>query len=636
MKKLLFTCCILLAPCITTYAIRPHADSSNTAERFAERNYDIKYLKFCLNVSDTSTYISGNVSTTAMVTAESLSSYVFELNAAMIIDSAQVNGVWLPVSGNGLMRTILLPYALARGKQLTAQIFYHGTPPEGSGFFNGLTHSVSSGGTHMVYSVSDPYVASDWWPAKQDINDKIDSVDMYITVPAGVADGSNGVLLHTDTTSAPGYTTWHWQTHYPIDYYLISIAVARYAVYSSYMHFTGSSDSMLIQNFLLDTATFNPKYKANFDSIGMIVDYYSTLFGRYPFWKEKYGVCFTTLPGGMEHQTMTTIGTPSTDVIAHELCHQWFGDHVTYATWGDVWLSEGFATFAEELFLNHFHGAAAAFARRQYYLRLATSARCGEIFVTDTTSADALFNPVTVYAKASGVVNMLRYLAPEDSLFFTVLKTYQAIYGFRNASTADMKKVAESVYGFKLDTFFDEWIYGKGYPEYQVSWNQVGSTVYVKLIQTTSCPSATPLFSGIAELKLSSAAADTTIKVYNNAHTTLYSFTWEPTVTSLDLNPDVWTICEQTASVIHDSSLGPGLPAGVEIHFNKAENCWEIAALPEGSNVRLTDMGGETVWQEKSTLNKTIIIPASQFAKGDYLLKISNDTGAQSIPLSYR
>src|SRR5271156_6579595 len=145
MKRLLFTCCIILGACITTYAIKPHPDSSSTLARLEERNYDIKYLKFCLKVPDTSTYISGNVSTTAIVTAASLGSYVFELNAAMVIDSARVNGVWLPASGSGLMRTILLPHVLAKGSYLTARIYYHGTPPEGSGFFNGLTHSVSSG-----------------------------------------------------------------------------------------------------------------------------------------------------------------------------------------------------------------------------------------------------------------------------------------------------------------------------------------------------------------------------------------------------------------------------------------------------------------------------------------------------------
>src|SRR6202000_2348711 len=112
----------------------------------------------------------------------------------------------------------------------TAQIFYHGTPPPSSGtFFNGMTLGTTSEGTKVLYSVSDPYVAKNWWPSKKSITDKIDSVDMYVTVPSGRSDGSNGVLVNVDESSNPGYSIFHWQTHYPIDYYLISIAVANYA-----------------------------------------------------------------------------------------------------------------------------------------------------------------------------------------------------------------------------------------------------------------------------------------------------------------------------------------------------------------------------------------------------------------------
>jgi len=641
-NRSLVICWALLMMAFSSYAERHNRGNKNgmstgktTVADPNEENYDIKYLKFNLDVSDTSVYVSGNVSTTAQVTAFSMSSYVFELDTLMVIDSAKINGVTLPVaSTGGTIRTMILPAAMAAGTFFTAQVFYHGVPPPGGGFFNGLSHSVSSGGTNMVYSISDPYAAPDWWPSKQEIDDKIDSVDMYITVPAGVVDGSNGVLVNVDTTSTPGYWTYHWQTHYAIDYYLISIAVARYAQYTSYLHFTGSTDSMLIQNFFYDTATFNPLYKANFDSLGLIIDYYCTLYGRYPFWQEKYGVCYTTLPGGMEHQTMTTIGVPNTYIIAHELCHQWFGDHVTYATWGDVWLSEGFATFSEQIFLNHFWGSAAALAHRQTYLTEALGDPCGEVYVTDTSSATTLFYQPTVYAKGQGVVTMLRYLAPTDSMFFQVLQNYQATYGFSNASTADLKAIAESVYGFNLDTFFNQWIYGKGYPVYKVSWNQVGSTIYVQLIQTTSCPS-TPLFSTPLELELSSGATDTIIKVYNNADTTLYTFTWTPDMTALYFNPDIWTICRQLGGIVHDVTLGTGnvLPYQIKVLPNPSENYWEIYALPKGTALALTDMNGHIIWQGTSTNVNTTIIPATHLAPGDYLLKLSNGNDSQSIKL---
>lgn len=636
----IFIFCFALLLTLHSYAAKFCSKSGKNAGSAArttvadpgENDYDVKYLKFNLHLTDTSTYVSGDVSTTAVVTTTSLTKYVFELDPTMNIDSAKVNGAVLPVVTGGFVRSVFLPTPLSSGTFFTAQIFYHGTPPTSSGsFFNGMTLGTTSAGTKVLFTVSDPYVAKNWWPSKQSITDKIDSVDMVVTVPRDVVDGSNGILVNVDTSSSPGYNKFHWQTHYLIDYYLISVAVARYAQYKSYWHFTGSTDSVLIHNFFIDTATFNPAYKANFDSIGMFLDYFSSLYGRYPFWREKYGVCYTTLPGGMEHQTMTTIGTPTTDVIAHELCHQWFGDHVTYSTWGDVWLSEGFATFSEQLFLEHFWGPAAGLARRQAYLGITLGNPCGEVYVTDTTSSTTLFESSTVYAKAQGVVTMLRYLAPTDSIFFQVLRNYQNTYAFGNASTADLKAIAESLYGFSLDTFFNQWIYGKGYPKYKVSWDQVGSSVIIKLIQQTSCPASTPHFSTPLELQLHATSADTIVKVYNSLDTQIFILDWAPEMTSVILNPDVWTICTKIGNIKQDTTLRAALniksafSEDVKIFPNPSKNSWVVEHLPLDTGLTLSDMNGRILWKGKSNSYGIALIPGNNLPAGNYLLKLNNN-----------
>jgi aminopeptidase N len=603
-------------------APRKHNTQRTTLASLAEDDYDVKYLRFNIQVSDTSVYVAGNVATTAQVTAPTMAAYVFELDSTLSIDSATVNSINRTVTRSGSLCTISLPAAFTSGALFTAQIYYHGLPPGGGGgFFNGITHSVSSAGTHMVFTVSDPYVAKNWWPCKQSIPDKIDSVDMFVTVPRGVADGSCGVLVNVDTSTTAGFWTYHWKTNYKIDYYLISIAVAKYAQYKSYWHFTGSSDSVLIHNFFIDTTTFNPAYKARFDSLGMIMDYYSGLFGRYPFWKEKYGVCYTSLPGGMEHQTMTTIGNPSTSVIAHELCHQWFGDNVTYKTWGDMWLSEGFATFSEQLFLAHFWSAAAGKAQRQAYQSLALSRPCGKLYVDDTTTSDSLFDGATVYAKGAAVVRMLQYAAPSDSIFFSVLRQFQANYAYGHAATADLKTLAESQYGYNLDTFFNQWIYGRGYPSYKISWNQQGSTVYVKLIQSTSCPSATRHFSNYVQLQLHGTTADTVVKVYNASDTQVYVFNWAPAMSSVQLNPDIWTLCRLNGVVVKDATLRLGAvrPAEYKVYPNPTRNNWQIENLEEGTALELTDINGRTVWTGTAT-RATTSIPAANLSAGSYFL----------------
>jgi aminopeptidase N len=613
--------------CMDRKSKKHHTGAKTTLADAGEDNYDIKHLKFDLQVTDTSTYIKGNVTTTAQVTASSLSVYVFELSVAMNIDSAKINGVTIlpgALTTVGSVRKITLASPLASGTIFTAQIFYRGTPPTGAGFFNGITHAVSSGGTHMLYTVSDPWVALNWWPCKQSVLDKIDSVDMYVTVPYGVVDGSEGLLLSVDNTSLPGYSKYHWQTHYPIAYYLISIAVAKYGEYKSYMHFTSSTDSMLIQNFLMDTTTFNPLHKAKFDSIGYVVDYFSNLYGvRYPFWKEKYGMCFTNLTGGMEHQTMTTIGVTNTQTMAHELTHQWFGDNVTYRTWGDMWLSEGFATFSEQLFYEHFWTPGHAKSHRQGQLSQMYTQPCGMVYVNDTTTSDSLFT-VNQYPKAALIINNLRYMAPEDSLFFKIMRVYQNTYGLKNASTADFKAIAESIYGFNLDTFFNQWIYGRGYPMYKVSWNQSGSTVYVKLMQSQSCPSYTNHFSTPIQLQLKSATLDTFIKVYNSIDTQIFTFTWGQTMTGVGLNPDVWTPLKQIGSNAKDPVLGVGsMRRGhIKVHPNPAKNYWQVEELPEETNLTLTDMAGKVLWEGKSTAGTTTI-PGERLPSGNYILTLA-------------
>lgn len=601
-----------------------------TLASLAEADYDIKHLEFNLSVTDTSTYVKGNVATTAQVVASSMADYVFELDAALNIDSAKVNGVSYPVSTSGFVRTITLSPALGAGTFFTAQIYYHGTPPSGSGFFNGVTHSVSSGGTHMIYTVSDPWVAKDWWPCKQSANDKIDSVDMFISVPRNVVDGSNGILMNIDSSSVPGYYKYHWKTNYPIDYYLISIAVAKYSEYRSYVHFTSSSDSMLIQNFFIDTATFNPAYKANFDSIGLIVDYFSTLFGRYPFWKEKYGVCYTTLTGGMENQTMTTIGVTDTRTIAHELGHQWFGDNVTYARWGEMWLSEGFATYCENLFFDHFWSPARALARRQQYINSAISQVCGQTYVTDTSGPSTLFFQPNVYEKGAMIASMLRYIAPHDSLFFRVMRTYQQNFAYSNAFIADLQSIAEAEYGIDLDTFFNQWIYGKGYPRYRVSWDQVGSQTIVKLIQQPSCPATTPHFSTPLELQLHTATADTFIKVYNSNDTQVYTFDWPQATTTVYLNPNAYVLCNKLGTIVQDTTLRHTVGIGetklrnIRIFPNPSKNYWQVEELPDDSLLLLTDINGKILWRGKSTNGKAMI-PGADLPAGNYLLKTGND-----------
>jgi len=589
-----------------------------------EEGYDLRYIKLDLALDNLSPQLSGNAFIRAVVGDAPLQHYVFELSEGYTIDSLRFNEVLLPVSTTGTVREVTLPTALPAGAALEAQVYYRGQPAAGAGFFSaGIRTEVSPEWKQSItYTLSEPYFASDWWPVKQSLQDKIDSSDVWITVPSGLRAGSNG-LLEQVTLLPGGRSRFEWKSHYPIDYYLISMAVGPYDEYAYYMHFEDSNDSMLVQNYIYsDTAAFT-QYKPGMDATADMVSYFSSLFGRYPFWKEKYGHCFSTLSGGMEHQTMTTIGVTAPALIAHELGHQWFGNHVTYERWGDVWLSEGFATYCEQLFLEHFHGNAQEVInyRTSQYNNVMSQAG-GRVFVDDTTTSNTLFNARLVYDKGAAVVHMLRYLAPQDSLFFNMLKTYQQQHSYGLAATADLKQIAEQVYGTDLDTFFNQWIYGEGYPTWTAKWAQANNTVFLQLNQTTSKPASVALFATPLSIRLSSAQGDTIVKVYNDQATQLYQFAWSKTMSGMSIDPNN-DILNKTGSITNDPKLGlenvPG--TGIAILPNPTATEWLVTGIRPGIVWTLTDMVGRTIYTATAQSDR-LLIPAAQLPAGMYLLRL--------------
>jgi aminopeptidase N len=594
-----------------------------------ELAYDIKYVQFNLNMTNASTAVSGDVTTTAVVTASSMSSYVFELNDTLTIDSVKINGILSPVSTtHPSVRKVSLSPAIPYGTTFTAQVFYHGTPPVGTGFFtHGLCHStISSTGTEVTYTCGDPNWCSDWWPCKQVLGDKIDSVDMIVTVPTGTAVNSNGIRL--SATNVAGGVQYHWKTKYAIDYYLIAVDVAQYAEYDSYIHYTGSTDSTLFTEFFYDTATFNPLYKKYFDSAMLMVDYFSQLYGRYPYDKEKFGYSFSTLNGGMENQTLVTIGVTQTPLIAHELGHQWFGDHVTYASWRDIWLSEGFACHNEQLFVEHFWGEAASVAYRTQQYNSVVSSPTGSVYVDDTTSVSRIFDRLLTYYKGAAVVHMLRYVAPNDSVFFSALKTYQNTYAFGLATTENLKAIIATAYGRNMDTFFNQWVYGQGYPNYHVQWNQSSNQVFVQIMQSPSDSLITPFFYTPIEVQLISATGDTTIKIYNDQKVQFISLPWDRTMTGLKVDPNSNVLHKATPlSITHNPALGinNAVTQRLQVYPNPATDGWIVTGIAAGTHMLLSDILGRKLW-ERYALTNEMMIPAAGLAAGNYILQLTGNT----------
>ncbi len=627
-------------PKVKCGAAKRHTAARTTTASPAEEDYDVKYVKLNLAVSNTSTHISGDVTTNAKVTATSLSAYVFELNPVLTIDSVLVNGVNRSVTSSAAIRTVSLPTALPHDTMFTVQVFYNGSPVSGtiSSDPTGLNCIASpSWGNRVTFTLSESYKAYEWWPCKQALKDKIDSADIWLTVPDTLKAGSNGKLMAI-TTIDSNHLRYEWKERKPIDYYLISLAVGNYIDYSTYMHFSGGTDSMLLQNYIYNNSATLPYFRNVIDSTGMMVDFFSNLFGRYPFWKEKYGHAMAPLGGGMEHQTMTTMGFFSSPIVAHELGHQWFGDHVTCATWQDIFNNEGFASYSEYLFIDRFNNHTAALRDMRDRQDNVKSLPGGAVYVDDTTMENRIFDSRLSYDKGACLLHMLRFVIGNDSTFFHTFRDYQSQLHDSTGTIADFKAVTQSLVGatagsMNIDTFFNQWAYKEGYPIYDVKWNQFGSDVYIQLDQSTSMPSSISLFKTPMEIKLHSASGDTVINIYNNQNSQLYRITWARPMLSMVIDPNYWLLYE-LHSMVKDTALNVGQVSKLKLSIspNPTSSYWTVDGLPEDALVTLADISGRVVYEQKTT-TATLRVTADKLVPGVYVLKVVSGSDVATYKL---
>lgn len=605
---------------------RISALAKTTVADTLEDAYDVHYVHFDIGATNTTTAITGIVTTRASVVSTQLNTYAFELNSGFTIDSVKLDGQLAAPVASGTVVKANFAQPVLQNHSFTAQVFYHGSPVTATPFSSvGLMNEQSpTWGTHVTFTMCEPYEARDWWPCKQSLTDKIDSADIWITVPSALKAGSNGILQQV-TSIGPSQSRYEWKLSSPIDYYLLSIAVAPYVDYTYYIHFN-ATDSMPVQNYVYNNPQTLPFFQSQIDSVGDMILYFSDLFGRYPFWREKYGHCMAPLGGGMEHQTMTTLGFFNTTLTAHELTHQWFGDNVSCETWSDIWLNEGFATYGEYLYVAHFRGATQAFDYMKDIHNNVMSQPAGSVYVNDTTDEDRIFSERLTYKKGGSVVHTLRFILNDDNKFFQMLQDYQQQFAGYTANTSGLEYFAEQQYGATLDTFFQQWVYGEGYPRYSATWNQLQDTVYIKLHQTTTAPSSVTVFSLPLEFKLISSAGDTTVRVYNDQATQTYFFKWNKTVDGVLIDPNDW-IVNADLGTSKDVTLSAETlsPSSVQVYPNPATDHWAVSAN-EKLYLELYDLNGRKIWSGDKAEEATII-PSGKLSPGVYMLKINTQRG---------
>lgn len=477
-------------------------------------NYDVTHhdLRFTINPDTTTPFISGVVSTTFRALSN-MTTVTFDMATALAVSSVSMNGMGLTFTQSNYELNINLPTTLSTGTTATVIITYAGSPPQAEAAFTRSTHA----GTPVIYTLSEPFGARDWWPCKQDLNDKIDSFDIYITCPSAYIGVSNG-LLQSSTTSG-GNTTRHYRHNYPIPAYLISLNVTNYVTYNIQAGLgTVQNPFFPINNYLYPEGNTTTVQTAINQTVP-VMNVFEEKFGFYPYRNEQYGHVQFSWGGGMEHTTMSSMGGWSRSLIAHELAHQWFGDKITCGTWRDIWLNEGFAEYLAGLVVESLDGPASFISWKTTKINNITTASNGALYLTEAEALNVsrIFSSRITYNKGSMVVHMLRWKMG-DANFYQAVRNYlnDSNLAFGYAITSDLKSHLEAVHGASLSEFFNDWVYMQGYPTYTITAQNWGAgQAKITVSQTQSDPSVT-YFEMPLEIRLSGAGGATQDVIVNH------------------------------------------------------------------------------------------------------------------------
>lgn len=515
---------------------------------------------------------------------------------------------------------ITFPTTLSQGSSQTVTINYSGYPSTNEAAYTRGTHA----GTPIIYTLSEPFGARDWWPCKQDLNDKINSFDMYITAPSTFNSVSNGLQISRVVTGSNATT--HFRHLYPIPAYLVVLNITNYQVYNQQAGLgTLASPFFPIVNYLYpetNTATTQTALAVT----PTIMNLFESLLEPYPFRNEKYGHAQFGWGGGMEHTTVSSMGSFGRDLIAHEMAHQWFGDKITCGTWKDIWLNEGLTEYMSGLVYENLDGAATFVSWKNGKINSITSQLGGATYLSDAgaLNVNTIFSSRLSYNKGSMITHMLRWKMG-DVAFFQALKSYLAdpalAYGY--AVTANFKSHLEAAYGGSLTEFLNDWLFNQGYPTYDiVAQNWGAGQAKITVNQTQSHPSVS-FFEMPLQIRLTGSSGQTHDVVVNNTTNGEQFIVSVPfVVTGVTFDPNKHIISRNNTTTLGSESFD----------INKAVSVYPVPAENE-----LTIQFPNTITLNKVEIYNGLgqlvaidtknIINTSQLSSGVHFLKIDTSEG---------
>jgi aminopeptidase N len=581
-------------------------------------NYDITYHRLDFTINPSVKFITGKITTNYTALAN-MSTITFDFANALTVSSVKMgttNLTFVENTNNELI--ITLPSTQLVGTSATVEVNYSGIPPS-NGFdaFVQTTHS----GSPVIWTLSEPFGARDWWPCKQDLNDKIDSIDVYITAPSQYVSVSNGVEPQAPVINGSNKTT-HFHHGYPIPAYLIAIACTNYSVYNQTAG-TAPDDYPII-NYIYPEQLAS--VQSQLDVTPQILDLYSTLFEPYPFRNEKYGHAQFGWGGGMEHTTVSFMVSFGRGLIAHEMAHQWFGDKVTCGTWKDIWLNEGFATYVAALVIENFDGLDAFIVEKDDMINYITSQPAGNVYLTDTqaTNVNRIFSSRLSYDKGAMVLEMLRFKLG-DTAFFQGIRNYLADtnLAYKYAVTSDLRTHLEAAFGSGLTEFFNDWIINQGYPSYDITAQSIGGGQYSFVVNQTQSDASVSYFEMPVPVRIYSTSGqqmDLVLDNTFNGETIIKNVPFA--IASFDIDPDKHLISKNNSTTLSTNTFN--LENAISIAPNPILGTIQIQ-IPSAVELKLVSIYnnlGQLV-ETKTTTDFEV----SNLSSGLYILDIETSEG---------
>ncbi|WP_455351042.1 M1 family metallopeptidase [Streptomyces sp. SYSU K217416] len=411
--------------------------------------YDVTHYRLGLAYTPRSGELTGTAAITARAT-EALSAFNLDLDG-MTVTEVTVDGESARFNRAGQELTVRPPEDLAKGKTFRTVVSYAGRPktitdPDGSaeGWLKSADGAVGLG---------QPTGSMAWFPGNHHPSDKA-SYDIEVTVPEGVSAVSNGELK--SHRNSAGQDTFHWHAEEPMASYLATVAVGPYETKTS-----ATKDGLPVF-----TAVHPAEAAASAGSLARIpeiIAWQEGLFGDYPFSSAGAIVARTGVSGyALETQTRPVFpGAASAENdLVHELAHQWFGNSVTPKTWRDMWLNEGFATYAEWLW-DEEQGEKTV---QEHFDENFEDDDNWAFPPADPTGPEVISDS-PVYGRGAMVVHKVREALDDDELFFGIVEGWAQDHRHGNADTEDFKAYVEDKSGQDLGEVWDTWLHGKDRPE---------------------------------------------------------------------------------------------------------------------------------------------------------------------------